>query len=246
MTGTINLLKVGLALYMLTILSCRTEDSTNMRTVFEKAAKNDSLAYYFHSILNDTFKRKDPDFQDFEQKWYSSSLYSFKEPILYTKTDSQTIYRLLWLRSFHEPVCFSIKELRGDHFLNTKILDRQSAFYPEIQITGKNKKTGKEILDTIKKADRYAVIVFDSITTLTARQWKQIENSLNRLNFWASSYRNISPGVRSSDGSDWILEGRKLGNYHFIIRTNLDDTLRELGKSLIKLSGLTVSERNFY
>ena len=93
-----------------TFFSCKLKDFNTRQDIFEKATKGDSLSYYFPSILSDTAGDDDPVYKDFQQKWYSSALYSFKEPILYNKTDSQTRYRLLWLRSFHRPVCFSMKQ----------------------------------------------------------------------------------------------------------------------------------------
>ncbi len=151
-------LLVPIVLYTLTLVSCKNKEPIDTKKVFEMASINDSLSFYFPSILNDTFGRP-PMYKDFKQNWYSSSLYSFKEPILYNKTDSQTIYRLLWLRSFHLPVCFSMKEFNGKYFLNAKVLDRQPAFYPEIDRRGLDRNTGKEIIDTTKRADRFALIV---------------------------------------------------------------------------------------
>jgi hypothetical protein len=238
-------LKVFLALYILTLLSCKTNDSIDTKNVFERALKSDSLSYYFPSILNDTFEARNPNFKDFEQNWYSSSLYSFKEPILYTKTDSQTIYRLLWLRSFHKPVCFTMKELNGNYFLNAKTLDRQPAFYPEILGMGKDEKTGKEILDTTQKADRFALIDFDRIKVLTSGQWKEIENYISKLDFWNSPVADPADD-NSTDGSNWILEGRRNGKYHFINRRNARGDLRDFAKELNRWSGLNIKDDSFY
>ena len=238
-------LRVFLALYILTLLSCKTNDSIDTKNIFEKALKSDSLSYYFPSILNDTIEIRNPNFKDFEQKWYSSSLYSFKEPILYTKSESITIYRLLWLRSFHKPVCFSIKEFKGNYFLNAKTLDRQPAFYPVIEGKGKDKKTGKEILDTTQKADRFALIDFDTIKVLTGRQWRESENYISKLEFWNSPIADPAED-NSTDGSNWILEGRRNGKYHFINRRNARGNLKDFAKDLNKWSKLNIEEDTFY
>ncbi len=236
--------KVFLILYLLTLLSCKTNDSIDTKNVFEKAVKTDSLSYYFPSILNDTGEIRNPIYRDFEQKWYSSSLYSFKEPILYTKTDSENIYRLLWLRSFHEPVCYTMKELNGNYFINVKTIDRQPAFYPQIEGKGKDE-NGVWILDTIRKADRFALIDFDTIKVLTSREWRRIENHISNNDFWNNPVADPDDD-QSSDGSNWILEGRKNSKYHFINRRNARRKLGELAKDLNRWSGLNIKDDSFY
>lgn len=238
-------LKVPITLFIFTQLGCNTNESLDPKNVFERALKSDSLSYYFPPILNDTFEARNPNFKDFEQNWYSSSLYSFKEPILYTKTDPQTIYRLLWLRSFHKPVCFTMKEFNGNYFLNAKTLDRQPAFYPEILGIGKDEKTGKEILDTTQKANRFALRDFDSIKVLASGQWDKIENYISKLDFWNTPITDPHD-EGTKDGSNWIIEGRKNGKYHFNNRRNANGELMALCKYLIKVSGLKIKEEAIY
>ena len=244
MKKALHFLNICLILYLQTLLSCNSNKSVDIKTVFGKASKSDSLSYYFPSILNDKTERRNENYKDFEQKWYSSSLYSFKEPILYKKSDSKLIYRLLWLRSFHKPVCFTMKEFNGNHYLNAKTLDRQPAFYPEIILRGRDK-NNKWIPDTIQKADRFALIDFDTIKVLTNGEWKEIENYISKLDFWNSPVAD--PRVDdATDGSNWILEGRKNDKYHFINRRNAMGELKNLGKILNKWSGLNIKDDSFY
>ena len=245
MDRIVGYLKLFLILFILTLISCNTNNSVDTKNVFEKVSKTDSLSYFFPSILNDTIEIRNPDYRDFEQRGYSSSLYSFKEPILYTKSDSITIYRLLWLRSFHKPVCFSIKEFNGDYFLNAKTLDRQPAFYPVIEGRVKDERTGKEIPDTIQKADRFALIDFNTIKVLTSRQWNEIENYISKLDFWNKPVADPADD-HSSDGSNWILEGRRNGKYHFINRRNARGALKDFAKKLNTWSGLKIKDGEFY
>ena len=238
-----QLLKLFLSVYLFTLNSCKPADTVNTKNVFESATKSDSLTYYFPAIINDSFERRDPNFKDFHQNWYGSNLYAFKEPILFKKTDSQTIYRLLWLRSFRKPVCFTMKVFKGNYFLNAKTLDRQPAFYPEIVHKGVDE-NGKYIIDTTQKADRFALIDFDSIKVLSNREWKEIESYISNIDFW-----NIpisKPLEMVKDGSEWVLEGRKNGSYHFIKRQNAYGELMNLGKYLNNLSGLKIKENAIF
>ena len=224
-------------------ISCNSKESINTKNIFEKSTLSDSLSFYFPPILNDTFKRP-PFYENFIQKWYSSSLYSLKEPILYNKNDSQIIYRLLVLRSFDNPFCFSFKEFEGGYFLNAKSLDRQPSFYFNIIDNGKDG-TGREILDTIENADRLAFINFDPTIALRSGQRQIIESYLFKLNFWNSPIAD-SNDENTTDCSNWIIEGRKYNTYHFIERRNARGQLWQFGKYLIGLSGLKIKDSDIY
>jgi hypothetical protein len=244
MTARIQSLYGFLILYGFTLLSCQTKDSIDIGKVFERAKPSDSMSYYFPPILNDTFVRN-PIYRDFAQNWYSSTLYSFKEPILYKKTDSQTLYRLLWLRSFHKPVCFTVKEFNGGYFLSAKTLDRQPSFHLNILHRGRNVDTGEEIVDTIGKPDRFAIIDFDTTKVLTVREWLKIDQFLSKVDFWNSLLEDPDE-VSATDGSNWVIEGRKNRKYHFIERRNAQGDLMDFGKYLIKLSGGKLLKEKIY
>jgi hypothetical protein len=55
----------------------------------------------------------------------------FKEPILSKDYVGYTIYRFLWLRSFHQPVVFTLHNQDGQIWLITKMLDRQPRCYDD-------------------------------------------------------------------------------------------------------------------
>lgn len=249
--STIKMVKLfhyikGLSAFVLFIvIGCKDEEPIDMQSVFEKPSFRDSLSYYFPPILNDTITKK-AEFKDFSQKWYSTTLYSFKEPILYNKSDSQTIYRLLWLRSFHQPICFTVKDYKGHFFLNAKVLDRQPAFYPTIEINGRDQISGKEIYDTIQQADHYAKMDFEVIKMISHRDWKKVEADINSVDFWHSSIYDIPPNAWPHDGSVLIIEGRKKGKYHFIIRVNPSEVLSGLMKFLINQSEMKISDKDIY
>ena len=66
----------------------------------------DSLAFYFPINIFSDIPRAD----SFVQNWYSSALYSFKEPVLSQSFVGHDIYRFVWLRSFHRPVVFTLHQ----------------------------------------------------------------------------------------------------------------------------------------
>jgi hypothetical protein len=136
-----------------------------------------------------------------------------------------------------------MKEYQGNYFLRAKTLDRQPSFWQLIETS--YSKEGKEIRDTIKKRDRFALISFDTTITLNKTQWNQIEFFLSNMNFWQAPLRYPNE-EETTDGSNWILEGRKNNQYHFFIRRNGEGNLMDFGKFLIAISGLKIKEEDIY
>lgn len=233
----INSIKAFLILLALIWMGCSENSNINSAVIFERPAITNSFAYYFPPVLSDTFKRKNPLDQDFKQKRYSSVLYNFRLPILYNEAAPQTIYRLLWLRSFHQPVCFSIKEYKGRYYLNARELDYRPPFYNVLN--GWVNAEGERISDTVQKADRFAVITFDATRALAESQWNDVEKYLSGIDFWNSPMNDPNDGP-NADGSTWVIEGRQNNRYHFIERYNAAGTLMDFGKYLIETSGINI------
>jgi hypothetical protein len=240
-------LKMLLACCLLTWAGCKSNNSEYLKNVFEKTSLNGSPSYYFPSILNDTMEDRNPSRNDFTQKWYSYTLYSFQEPILYTKSDSVNIYRILWLRSFDKPVCFTIKEYKGEYYLNAKTLDQHPDFYSNIDWNRNDEKIGKALQDTIQKAEGVAQIDFETIKELSNTQWKEIEKHIVKLDFWNSPFfDNSSSNCGATDGSSCVVEGRKNGKYHFSDICQPEGEIIHFIRYLIKLSELEIDEKNIY
>lgn len=228
-------------LCVLILSACMGKRADKTMPVFEKAGPGDSLAFYFPVVLNDTSARRDEYFRNFKQKWYSTTLYSFKEPILFRKTDMETIYRFLWLRSFHRPVCFTIRKSGAHYFLNGKMLDRQPSFYPVV--IERNDENGKAMIDTLERGERLAFIEKDTVVELSTVSFDKIEKYLAAFDFWNSAFV-VEDG--NTDGANWILEGRKNGRYHFTDTRRPNKEFEELCRYLIKLSGLEIKEDEIY
>jgi hypothetical protein len=129
----------------------------------------DSLTFYFPScIQKDSVIETGLD--TFELNWYSSALYSFREPLLYNYYLGHDVYRFLWLRSFHRPMVFSLHKEKKNVWLITKELDKQSAF-----------------------------IIFNQTTQLSLKEWREFESLLAQCSFWTMPPSKINSGKDGSE-----------------------------------------------
>jgi hypothetical protein len=203
----------------------------------------DSLAFYFPAnIFSD-----EPSSDSFVQNWYSSALYSFREPVLSKSFAGHNIYRFLWLRSFHRPVVFTLHQSKDQVWLNTKLLDRQPRFYDD-RISGMPKEEREEYIKKgffvdkkesdvlVRIADRKAKIVYNKNIYLSDKEWNQFEQLLAKANFWKQP-TNIDDG--STDGAQWVIEAHLKNRYHLVdYHSPYNNEYQKAGFFLIKLSGL--------
>lgn len=215
------------------ITSCNSHVlNSDASEIYHEKPPLDSLEFYYPPSLNKKSNRS-PAWDNFAQHWYSSTLYSFNEPILFHKFDSEIMYRLLWLRSFHEPVCFSIKLFKNNWYLRTKMLDNQPSFFPK----------GHEIYKLSTNNGPVNIIV-DQTVKLNLLELTRLLRMFQKINFW--SIPSIVKSEGATDGSLWILEGYKERKYHYIERENGNDGLFEIAKYLIKLGDLKIREESVY
>ena len=201
------------------LASCKTKPNTTIHTDRSKLPK-DSLAFYF---LVNTFHDR-PRADSFVQNWYSSALYSFKEPVLSQSFVGHNIYRFLWLRSFHRPVVFTLHQSDGQVWLNTKMLDMQPRFHDD-GISGVPKEERQEYINDgysidkknpdlmVRIADRKANIIFNKDISLSENEWNEFEHLLAKANFW-SLPTNIDDD--DTDGAQWVIEGHLKNKYHVV------------------------------
>jgi hypothetical protein len=205
----------------------------------------DSLAFYFpqsQSVdLGFQYIRSDT----FRENWYSSALFSFREPVLYGKYSEGGMYRFLWLRAFGPPVVFVLSRSGDQVTLTTKILDRQ----PEFMETRYDPRGWNGLMDELKgktierfgdslvvvKADRKATIVSNQTKRLTTLEWAGFEQLLRKSGFWTMA---ANADDRGFDGSEWVIESLQKDNYRFVARWSPRDAFRDAGVYLIKLSDL--------
>lgn len=201
---------------------------------------DDSLAFYFPALSND------PSLDSFVQKWYSSTLFALREPILSKEYIGHDVYRFLWLRSFHRPVVFSLHNRKGGVWLQTKILER----YSQVNDDGVNILSGEESAEnlengivedsindgfTIWKSAQFQNIVYNKEAEITAKDWRIFGDKVEESGFWDLP---VSEEQYGKDGSRWVIEAHTRGKYHVVDRWSPEGDFRDLGLYLMELSGV--------
>ncbi len=169
----------------------------------------DSLTFYFpqnqRADLGFQYTRSDT----FLENWYSSALFSFREPVLYGHYSEGGIFRFLWLRAFGPPVVFVLSRSGDQVTLTTKILDHQ----PEFMESRYDPRGWNGLMDELKgktierfgdslivvKADRKARVVFNQTEQLPTFEWTGFEQLLRKAGFWT---RPANADDRGMDGSE--------------------------------------------
>lgn len=208
----------------------------------------DSLSFYYPTTIQKDTQIFKIDIDTFMLNWFSSALYSAKEPILYNYYLGHDIYRFLWLRSFHRPVVFSLHKDGDKVWLTTKELDRQPNFMEityvkftppiilpngEIDTTESNR-TDELPVDSVSKPDRKAILILNETKQLSEAEWKEFEKMIADCSFWTSEPCDERFGI---DGSRWIIEGHLKSKYWFVNRWSPKDNFRKAGEYLISKSG---------
>jgi len=123
----------------------------------------------------------------FQLSYISGNLYLMKEPLLYNRMSTKSIYRFTWLRSFNNPVTVSIERDSNEFYLKWKV---------------------------IKKVDD--IEIEDSLITkqkqITSNEWESFISLVNKSDFWNMKRR----GCFGEDGSEWILEGAEPERYYAV------------------------------
>jgi hypothetical protein len=156
--------------------------------------------------------------------WYSFQLSALQEPSLLalTKTPFSQVYRFLWLTSFHHPVAIRLEvKPDGTSVLTTKVASGEAGFKP-------------------------GVLTENTSKTLSEVQTRSFLSLVNNLNFWSAP--NPVDDQKGTDGSQWIIEGVKDGQYHVVDRWSPSSGIaRELGMMLaFDLAGLDIPKNEIY
>ena len=147
---------------------------------------------------------------EFERQWFSSQLAAMGEPSLSCGSRKDTTYRFIWLRSFDHPVAVRIVESREQFLLTAVELSGAGGYKPG------------HVLQRIERV-------------FAKSQIGQLQQALDSPAFWD---RPTEDDRRGLDGSEWIIEGSKNGNYHVVVRwTPSDGPVHDLGMRFLELTG---------
>jgi hypothetical protein len=179
---------------------------------------------------------KEAELNDFQKHWYSSALKAMNEPSLRLRSRKDTVYRFLWLRSFHHPTCVSIEILNGGN---------GGAILKAIELDG---------------ADAVAVPHGKSLRRVSLRYYpkltKELIEKIETSQFWTIPIADeqtrvykpqaVKPGSikLGSDGAQWIMEASKNGRYRMVRRWSPErGGFRELCVTFLMLAGLYPKQR---
>ncbi|MBL0745894.1 hypothetical protein [Chryseolinea lacunae] len=206
----------------------------------------DSLSFFFPIKLVFSDSTLETGLDTFRLQWYSSQLFPSMEPVLFNYYLGRDIYRLSWLRSFHEPVFLTLYKNGGKVWMTVKQLDRQPDFMPTRIIpqfalpkVGEPYDTTRKIEELnsypIQPPDRHANLKVNQTKVLSMSEWNEFESRLRRAGYWTMA---PTQDVLGLDGSEWIIEAHFRNKYHVVDRWSPEDRYKEAGVYLIKLSGL--------
>lgn len=161
---------------------------------------------------------------DFIVHWYSKDLNALQEPSLWEISrisSSAQVHRFVWLRTFHHPVAVRIEIAKdGTGTLTAKMSSGAGGYEP-----------GKLI------EDRTQVVSKDDIHGLLAK--------LGSTNYWSLPSRDPNPS--GHDGSQWVIEAVRDGEYKLIDRWSpKNGPARDIGLLVLHLSGLNISSKEIY
>jgi hypothetical protein len=160
------------------------------------------------------------DLSEFVHDWYSQHLIAMGEdplgPVALRDRDA-TIYRLLWLPSFHHPVCVRVERKGEEARLRATVLDGKGGYDP-----------GQIAIERRFRVD--------------AETWHQLERLLDEAKYWTLPTRLASDDV-GCDGDQLVLEGVRRGNYHVVDRWAPERAYANVCRYLLTLTGVDVSKQ---
>jgi hypothetical protein len=155
---------------------------------------------------------------------------SFREAaVLPIDNPDAEIYRITFIPTFHNPIKIRVEKHKESYFLIAKRLSGQGGY-----------DAGK--LKTEKRR------------RVRPQEWSHLLELLKEAGFWELPYLDKEPEPNEKgemticlDGSEWVIEGVKNGQYHAVNRYCPEvKSFEAIGLYLVRLSGLKVREWELY
>ena len=145
--------------------------------------------------------------------WYSRHLSALEEPVLSDSLPTK-IFRFTYLRTFHNPIVIGLVNENDTITIYWKVSDGAGGYEPGNLVEDKSKE-------------------------LTLKEWEDFTEKINSIIFW--SLPSIKTGLIGTDGSQWILEGKRFGKYHVVDRW-CGGEISNACKKLIELTDLKLED----
>lgn len=168
-------------------------------------------------VSDSEFKVSGVESAIFHINWYASHLNSLQEPVLSDSLPAK-VFRFTWLRSFHNPIVIGLENINDSITLYWKVCDGAGGYEPGKIIENKSK-------------------------AVTIKDWKDFIASINSIDFW--NLPTTKSGFLGTDGAQWILEGKKLGQYHVVDRWS-GGAIETVCLKLLKLTDLKIKKDDIY
>jgi hypothetical protein len=140
-------------------------------------------------------------------KWYSLVLFALNEPILSNYAGPKEVYRFTYIRPFvHRPVSITIINDGNTYQMTFRTRLYAERIRPDGSIV------------TVSHVDTTYV---DTTFSVKSEEWQNFHHYLEKTNVLALP---VASDDVILDGTHWILEGTKNGEYHFTIRGSPSET----------------------
>ncbi len=127
-----------------------------------------------------------------------------------------TAYRLIWMPTFHHPVCVRIDRTGEGAKLSAVVLDGKAGYEPG------------------------QIAIHQSIA-LGAEQFRELDRHMEQAAFWKMPADEKIDGF-VADGDPLVLEGVKNGTYHIVRRELPDPAYTKLCGHMLDLTGLKIRD----
>ncbi|UOQ99407.1 hypothetical protein MUN81_07880 [Hymenobacter sp. 5317J-9] len=197
----------------------------------------------------------------FNFEFASQCLYAFKAPVLSNYFLGNSIYRFVWLRSFHRPALLTLRCTATGGTLQTQFLNKEPGMTvpgivdpdePGISSVEHQRRVkykqrvlaDSEYQASIAFAKLPVVVEDESTTSVSPMQVQRFQQMLAQANF--SKMPSCEPKLEF-DGAYWLLEAHEPGSYSVVGRQSPDkeysSRFRRCCDFLLDLSAAKMEER---